>query len=513
MDVPPSPSRAPSLLQPPHATPMALPIHSSPLPPDVAVQGWAAITVRVAWTLLSQRVRPRDEVLRDARDHVLFHLDRTTTLTRAEDLAEHLTRGFVARARRGTLVDPWPLDIEMSLSPRWRRVIDETARPVSAAVFRHHYGYGRPLEELERRLRLDRIVLEEARGGLREIVRQVARDDDLPLDTWPSERIDRLLSRLSAFSIHESPPLDEVADGCHQEWLNRCPRCDRTVRLVRAGVLTSEDLVPPTLGARPNDRVRVLAVHLHPDAKRHRAALAREIGGHAQPLDDDMLLVDDDDAGRVVDILKLAAEVGAPGRDHLRAVRLEGPGRWSRNGLLGPLPEKARGALRSQAWGCVGETEELPAALPPPPSARKFWVAVGALGVGAAAALVWALQPAPPQLSHDLRAEFTEGRGGIWTRFDADEAAQVTVIRQIGDEVDVVLASATAADKAVWATGDGGYRLHTMADGVLLVASGDPLADLGLWLADANGRADALDRLAMRIHEEDPDAAVASFQR
>lgn len=492
---------------------MALPISSSPLPPDVAATGWAAITVRVAWTLLALRVRPRREVLRDARDHVFFHLEPGIPLATAEDRAAYLTRQFVACARQTPFEDAWPQDQEMPLSPRWRKALDESLRPVTEAVFRHHYGYGRTVEELEQRLQVDRIALEEARGGLREIVRRVACADGLPLDGWSPERLDRLLVRLAAFSIHESPPLDEIADGCHQAWVRRCPRCDRTARLARAGILTSEDLLPPALGARPRDTVRVLAVHLHPEGKQHRAVLARDIGGHAQPVGDDILLVDADQHSRAFDSLHLAAEVGTPQRDHVRGVVLEGPGRWSRHGLLGPLAGRALQKLRAQPWGTVEGSGDLPEVVPPPPSSRSWWLGVAALGAVAAASVVWFLQPAPPAVDHQLSADFTEGRGGIWTRFDTAEEAQVTVVRKVGGRVDVLLSSDDAAEKAQWATGDGGYRLHTIADGVLLATSSVPVAELTA-LVDASSESESpLSDLAARIRAQQPGADVRFFER
>lgn len=492
---------------------MALPISSSPLPPDVAVHGWAAITVRVAWTLLALRVRPRPEVLRDARDHVLFHLDPTTPLTHAEDLAAHYTRGFVARARQRPLVDPWPQDAAMPLGKRWRRALDQAMRPVGRQVFQHHYGYGRPLAQLARQLQVDTLTLEEARGGLREMVRRIAVQDELPLDGWSEERLDRLLVRLAALSVHDSPPLDEVAEGCHREWIRVCPRVDRTSRLVRAGVLTSEDLVPPAWAARPNGRVKVLAIQLHPDARAERQVLADEIGGHIQLLDDDLLLVDGGEDARSYEVLQLAAEIGRPRAEHLRAVLLEGPGRWSRLGLLGPLCDEARAGLRAQPWGVVEGHGELPETLPPTPSSRPWWGAVGALALVTVLVGILALQPSPGPVDHALDVSFTPGRGGVWAAFDTDEEAHVTLVRQVDGRLEVVLDGADPAAKAAFATGDGSFRMHAVADGVLVASTHGPVADLGDLLHDARDASLPLSELARRIRQQDPGAAVAFGER
>ena len=66
---------------------------------DIAVLGWHGITVRVAWTLLAQGVKVRPQVLRDAREHALYHLDKAVPLSIAEDLSTQLTGQFVQRAR------------------------------------------------------------------------------------------------------------------------------------------------------------------------------------------------------------------------------------------------------------------------------------------------------------------------------------------------------------------------------------------------------------------------------
>lgn len=492
---------------------MALPISSSPLPPDIAVHGWGALTVRVAWTLLALRVRPRREVLRDARDHVLFHLDPSTPLTRAEDLATHYTRGLVARARGKVLHDPWPRDREMPLSHRWRRALDQEMRPLGKAVFQSHYGYGRPIEQLAGQLQVDAIALEEARGGLREMVRRVAIEDELPLHAWPAERLDRLLARLSALSIYDSPPLDEVAEGCHREWASRCPRVDRTIRLVRSGVLTSEDLVPPAWAARPSDRVKVLAIAVHPDARRCRETLAQEIGGHVQSLEDDLLLVDGDERGRGIEVLEMASEIGRPRAEHLRAAFLQGPGRWSRMGLLGPLPSQARSALQGRSWGAIEGHGELPGMLPPPPSARPAWIAVGALGLVTALLGAWALQPAAPSVDHPLSAEFSPGRGGVWSAFDTAEEAHVTAVRQVDGRLELVLSGESPANKAEFAVGDGSYRIHSVAEGVLLASTSAPVRDLPDLLSQSGATDSPLDALAKRIRDQDPRADVSIGRR
>lgn len=490
---------------------MALPVSPPPKSDDVAVLGWSGITVRIAWTLLARGVKVRPQVLRDARTHALFHIPPHTPLPHAEDLAAALTEAFVDRARGRPPSDPWPQDMQMPLSARWRRALDRSLNPLGEVVFRKHYGDNRSLEHLERRLSsVDRMALETARGGLREVVRRAAAADGVPIERWPGERIDRLLVRLAAFAPGPCPPLLDVVEGGYREHTTTCTRCDRTVRLLRSSILTVEDLLPPTLGARPSSSVKVLALHLHPDARQHRRALRNELP-EAFPVGDDLLLVDATDPTTVHEVLRTAAEVGSPVRDHLRGALLEGPGAWTRHGLIGPLVDRAAQEVRQRTWGLVDGLGELPPTLPDPPSARPLWATATVLA-GVAAVLL-RLTIAPAQAHDDgLWVDFTAGRGGVWVAFDTPEHAHIGIVRQVEDRLEVVHRSARPADKVAFAVGDGTYRLHVRGGGVLLVSSDQPM-DLELLTAQASADPDPLQALGERIRTGTPTARWRAFQR
>lgn len=489
---------------------MALPVAASPLPPDVATLHWAAITVRVGWTLRALGVKVGHDVLRDARDHVLFHLEPGTPPEQAEDRAGTLTHAFVHRALDRPLEDHWTLDSAMPLSPRWRVAVEEACTPLAAEVFHRHYGDGRPLDRIAGPLGVDRLTLEEVRGGLREMIRRTALADGLPLEEWSGARLDRLLARLATFDPRPCPPLYEVADGCHVEHVQVCPRCQRTVRLVRAGLITSDDLLPPLVGARPQSRIRVLALHLHPDGRRHRDALAREAGVRWFGVADDLLFLDLEDEDTVIEAVKLAAEVERPHRDHLRGVVVEGVGRWSRHGLLGPLVDVACERLRSRPWGTLDPLVELTEPLPAAPPSVGAWGAVAGLAVAWIAALQFAFAPAPPSADHPLDLEVVPARGGAWVDFDVDETAHVAIVRALGDELDVAFTSATPADKTELATGAGRYRTHLVADGVLVLSSTDPLNDVEDLLLTVSARTEPLRELAREValRDDGVDARV-----
>jgi hypothetical protein len=481
---------------------MALPVAPPPKSNDVAVLGWAGLTVRITWTLLTHGVKVRPEVLREVRTHVLYHLDPAVPLTHAEDLATHLTEVFVGRVRGRGAPDVAPQDWEMPISPRWRRTLDRSLDPVAQAVFRKHYGDNRSLSKLEASLEVDRSTLEGAIAGLREVVRQIAVTDGLPLDGWSPERIDRLLRRLAAWAPGPCPPVLDVAEGCHREHLAVCPRCDRLARLVRTNVLEVDDLFPPSLGARPTQRTRVLALQIHPDARHHRAALLRELPIQAFPLGDDRILVPGSAVDELAPVLRMAAEVESPVRSQVRGAMLEGPGQWTTRGLLGPLADRAAREVLHRSWGNVDGVGELPPPLPEAPSAQGWWALSGVLALAAAAALAYALGLSPPVHDDGLQTEFTVGRGGIWAAFDVADEDYVYVVSDTDEGLSVVLASDDAGDKIEWATGDGSYRLHATGRGVLVAASAEPLADFSLRVARNQGARDPLEALATELERE-----------
>lgn len=478
---------------------MALPVAPAKKPKDVIVLDWAGLTVRIVWTLLRLGIKVRPDVLRYARIHALHHLDAGMPATTAEDLAEHLTEEFVARARGQAPSDPWAKDWDGPLSPRWRGAVLSALDENAELVFRKHYGDNRSLTHLENTLGADRITLEGAQAGLREVVRGIGVADGVPMEQWPASRLDRTLRRLAAWAPGPCPPLQDVREGFHRDHVVGCPRCERLVRLLQSEILTLDDLLPPSVGARPTSTTRVLAVQLHPDGRRYGRALMAELPARAFPVGDDLLLIEPDQLDAVHEVLVLAAEVGAPEAKDLRGVLLSGPGTWSELGLLGPLPESAARKVRQRDWGTIEGLGTLPGELPKPPSARGAWVMV--LACVLAALVLLQLVALSPSASGpgDLVVDFTPGRGGLWAAFDVPEATWVTVISERGGTLEILLESRSAADKAELAVGDGSYRLHAPGDGVLLVAHDAPLDELYQHMAEASAEPEPLAALARAL--------------
>lgn len=491
---------------------MPHPTTARPRGQDIAHNGWAAITVRVAWVLLRMGVAVRPAVLKDARDHVLLNLPRATSVVEAEDRAEQLVEGFVTRAKGTGRSRSRGVARELALSTSWRSELERSLSPAASSVLYLHYADGFDLPTVSRESGHDLLALEAAQEGLREVVRVAAASDGVPIDGWTELQVDRLLHRLASMGRYDSPDLAEVAQGKHAGWVHRCVRCRRTWTLVSRGVLTPEDLVPP-LAPRPGDRARVLAIHFQPAGRVHRKRLAKEMPGIAFPLGDDLLLVDAAQLEEAQDVLIMAAEVGRPDRDHVRAAMLEGPGRWSRHGLVGPLVDRVEVATGAMPWGIVDGLGELPEALPRAPSARPAWLAVAVLALLTFGILREVFRPLPAPVDHPLEVSASAGRGGVWVAFDVDEAAWVFVVRQRQGKLELLLDSEHMADKIAHATGDGSYRLHTEGEAVLVASASHRLNTFPEMVSAAQAGQQPLVALRSAIHSASPTTDVWTYTR
>ena len=463
---------------------------------------WGPITVRVAWTLASCGVALKPEVLRDARDHVWFHPAPDGGLHQWEDQAERLTRQFVARAYGRRPEQSFPEDDDMLLLPRWRRALGSGLSRNAKWISRMHYADGYKLSDVAKKIGEDVLALGAAREGLREVLRRAAAEDGVHLDGWPDTRLDHLLHRLAQVVIDDAPPLLEVVDGLHPEAMDQCIRSSRAYNLVRAGGMQRAELVAPRDLDPPDGRVQLLALQFHPDGQRHRSLLARELGRRVFPLGRDALVVDAALRDEIVPVLDSAAQVGLPPREHLRGTFLDGPGRWSRHGLIGPLVETVEDELRSALWGQLDDEHELPEQLPPPPSARRAWALVGLAAVVAMWIIPPAFEPAANHADHPLELHALSARNGVWLHFDVADEAYVTILRKQGDRIETVLRSTRADDKIAHAVGDGSYRLHEIADEVLIASTSQPLPDLRDWLDRSIEHADPLVWVAERVRED-----------
>ncbi len=472
-------------------------------PQDIARTGWTLVTLRVAWTLRSMGIQPRGSILDAARRHVWMQLPADTPVHVAEDRAEQFTRQFVAHGRGQRYEPPYPGDQHIELKESWRREVHHARSGAQGAVMLHHYANGLPIHKLAATVGCDAAALLAAREGIRERLRFAAASDDVSLEKWSEARLDHLIHRLANLPVEPPPPLLEVVDGLHPDKVNNCLRSRRAYQLVRRNGLDKAQLRPPAANPRPDAKVRFLALHIHPDGRRHLETLRRSLQVRHIPRGDSTLLISTSDPESIRQTLHLAAEVECPSREHMRGTFLEGTGQWSRFGLLGPLPETVDDKIRSLSWGQVEGMGELPEPLPPPPSTTRSWLVVTALILLMAGLLSRALAPLPPPVAHPLRVVTTPARGGMWVEFDVHDQAHVAVVREAAGHLEVLVPGQSPVDKANHATGDGRFRLHTQGQGVAVISSASPLTGLADALRLAEQQPESLKTLASALQKTD----------
>ena len=474
---------------------------------DASRHVWAAVTIRVAWELHGAGLRPSPALLDDARQHVLMSLPRSCGRLQAEELAGYFAAEYLERVQQGRY-QRRPFDADALIPrPSWRERLLEGLDPVGEVVLRLVYGDGLTLQAVERLTRVDRVILDGARQGVRSAMRCVMAADQVER-ALDQDALDRLLERVARLPAADCQGGLEAARVDGRGHAERCPRCARGVRLIRAGVLSPSELTPR---ASEHQQVGVLALHLHPDARKHRKAVAEAFEPAAIRADEDALLIDLDRVNDHLAVLQQLALEGTPARHQIRGAQLRGEGRWTRAGLIGPVGSAAIEKTRERPWGEIDGCGVLPEPLPEPPGASRWWAAAAVACLAALLAGVFSLREPPREISYPVLGTVQSADDGLYARFDVADPAYLLVLARSGDQLRVVHASARSWDKAAYATGAGDFDLSVAADELLVATSSRPFSDVSAVLAAAAGP-DAMDRAAERlvVDHEDADILVHS---
>ncbi|MBN1334500.1 MAG: hypothetical protein JXB39_00910 [Deltaproteobacteria bacterium] len=449
---------------------------------------WLALTTRVAWCLYRSRIRVTASILAEVRDHVLLSLPSLSSCPDLEDATDLLVEEYLERTRSGRIPGPREPPPLPAVDPTWRRAVEASCDATVLAVFRHRYGDGAPPAVVMRACGLDSPTLQAVLDGLREVVREEARSRGVtpipPGTAWT----DALLERVAASAGDDCPPGAELADLASRpgspahpvaKHVGDCPRCARAVRLVRAGLIAPTDLVPPDGFPWPPSQAALLALHLHPQGRTHLRSLAAALGSSARMVGEDSILVDLGQGDDWRGVLLQRIRMGLPSRDHVRGAVARGPGRWTPRTVIGPVPLEALEASRARTWGEVEGIPLLPDPLPRPPSVAHLWTGAILVGLLAALAGAWLLLGRAPPARWPIDADVQVAEGAVRVRFDVDDRAIVDVYDLEPREARRRLGSASAADKADLATGDGDYEATSSGNGLVVISSEEPLPDLG----------------------------------
>jgi len=473
---------------------------------------WIPVTVRVAWELMMAGVNVRPSTLADAREHVLRSLPAGLDVELAERWASLFLHEYITRIKEGTVARTLPdEDLDAPIPADWRGRLLGALDHVGDALVRLHYGDGLSLEAVCHQAAIDEMTLTAAREGVREIICAIALSDGKNVSLWGHQRLDLLITRVVNHSLQGCPgPVGLMSEEARGH-VDQCPRCSRSVRLIRGGLLSPSDLFAPdhqTLFELSEGNVGVMALLLHPDGRRHRRKLVGALGDALRPVGTDVWLIDQSSMDSVVPLLCGLCELGSPPRHHLRGALVSGPGRWSRKALLGPLPVRAIEAARARPWADVGSVCTLPLALPTPPKATRWWTAAFGCGVLSLLSAFWVLEASPLIPSTPVEANFLARDSGFLVRFDLDDLAVLDVVTHQEGTLRVQFPS-VGKDRGEWATGEGDFAIQVVADGVALIASPSGVEGLDAIIEAANRDEQPLLSLRERIRATLPEADVA----
>jgi len=475
--------------------------HSSPRDRGL----WSAVTLRVAWDLYAVGIQPTGHNLEHARDHVLMSLPQKCTRVQAEDLTSWFTGEFVGRMLKGRYSSPPPPACPLLPRPSWHQQLIEALDPVGEVVLRLVYGDGMSLDSVERLTRVDRVILKAAREGVRAALRDAMTDDGVEI-LLKVDALDQLLCRVARTPSPDCRGGLSVAAPENWAHAEHCPRCTRGVRMVRAGVLSPSEVLPPhDRPIRPRETITVLALHLHPEARFHRRALVEHLAPGVLRADDDAVLVNLDRIADHVSVLKHLALEGTPRREHIRGALVRGPGRWLPAGIIGPVGRAALEATRSRTWGEVDGCGSLPEPLPEPPTAARWWSAAMVTTLAALLAGLLATRQAEPEPAFPLQAHSQRIKGDLLMRFDTHDQAQVLIVASTPDGLALLHASHSPSDKGELATGSGDYLVRARARRLLVATSTEAFDDLEPLLIATAESHQPLAELAERLAVLHPD--------
>jgi len=469
------------------------------------------VTVRVAWELHRQKIRVTRDTLDAAREHVFLSLPEDASATFAERLTSPLTQDFVARVAKHRYQ---AVSLQERLPDRQlaslRRTLEKACDPIGLYVLRLHYGERWPLSTLGPHVNFPIPELNAVREGLRALTRLLLEESGLDEGLGTVDALDAALSDIALAPYGVCPSPDTLLDPQGRDHAEGCPRCGRAVRLLQAGVLVQQDLLPgPALFEQ--GKATALALQIHPEASESRDALLAQFPGSATPSGEDFILVDVDHAPQWQARLMQRIRVGQPRGDHIRGAIHLGRGRWIARGLLGPVALGVLDETRAQPWGQIDGVEALPNTLPPPPSVARWWsfaLLSSAIAILAGLAL---LKPTGAQAAFPITGAHDYGGGAISVSFDVNDRAYLGVWSiDVAGRVQAILEPENPAAKSEIATQRGDFEVITVKPRLVLASANLPMPELPAILQGLTGveRAAYADALIDRVSTLYPGAEV-----
>lgn len=478
---------------------------------DVMIRNdlWVPITIRVAWDIYMARIEVRPNILTAAQIHVLSHLPSDVTVDKAERLAGVYTQDFIKRYTEQRYEMPsWDMDFEAPFSLEYRSKLLARSDKNAHRVFWLMYSDGLSMQKVAQKISKPVRTVEKICSVLRTHMRGVAAEMGLDIQSWNDTRVDRAISFVGTLATGEDLNLDELGTSAGKKYTRRCPRLRRAHYLLRKGVLSLRDLsVPDDHQFVP--RRQMLALRLHPDAKKYAKNIEEALGDSAVSVEQQghAWLIDGIDIEDAEVALRDLAYHGTPAKQYVRGAMVSGPGDWFENFVLGPLPMRCLDAVRSKTWGDVDGMDELPVPLPPPPKATQWWMAAAMSTLLSLTSIAWAIETTDSGSTAPLDAEFDAYTEFVDVRFDLPDDAHVAVVRLKGGILQIDGAY-TPITKGRLSTGDGRFILRVDAPRIAVISSSEPITDLDILMQAAQVNSDPMDALEQQVLAKYPTADV-----
>ncbi|MBM74729.1 MAG: hypothetical protein CMK59_04965 [Proteobacteria bacterium] len=437
---------------------------------------WTPVTVRTAWEMSAAGVENHSELLHAAREHVLCSLPDELPIPVVERLTTLYVFEFLDRYDNDRYqkieLDP---DLYMEIPYEWRLRILEDLKKSEHVLFHFFYADGHSLKQISKKSNIPLNVLEKSKSSLLKKMSVILEEDQQSLDLWEQPRIDRILGFLANLSASDhlqgiSFVPEDLLRADKKKKIRSCPRMSKAYRLLKNGWISIEDLKyeGSQLSVAP-PRQEVLALLLHPDARKYRGLLTEQLSPLATPAEEDVWFVSTSHLSDIEDRLQFLAEGGTPPRHYLRGAMVSGICSEIDDVLLGPLPIRLIEAARARQWGVIDGMDPLPPPLPTPPKASLWWVGAVVMFLMSIVSLVWAFKPQEDPPSYPLATEFRVSPHQIWIKFDVSNQAYLSVVAFSGSNFQIIDAD-LFHEKGKYAATDGSFFYSTT-----------PLTDQKLW--------------------------------
>lgn len=462
---------------------------------------WAIVTVRIAWALMNQSKPINAHTLKSAREHALLSLPEHCSEQSAGRYAEAYLEEFLDRQAGRYQQHSFDDDIDIEIPLHWRTELEQQSSKTLKTLFRYCYARSRALSVVAKQKMMPLERLNRAQIELRRLIKKRAEVDGLDTRGWSDSRIDRLLTRTAQVPSPDYIEPEALLSSANKKQVMSCPIYRQASILIQQGALSIDDLIAKPL--KIEEDTEILAIVLHPEGRKFQSQVAKAMGASSISTTQHEWLIDGEFSHVVEHNLGILTELNNPPRHLLRGALISGGARWEQNMLLGPLPSVALEAARGQAWGNIDGLAELPAALPPPPNARRWWMGTAAVAAVFILSIVYALSLSPSAIQYPINGSSEYHEGHVFLRFDVHNQAQLALIVFDGQRFSLER-QIRAEEKANWSMGDGRYFTSVKGERILLISTSEPIKGLGPLFETAQAADYPMDTLQQLLRDTYP---------